>query len=636
MDTNKLTGYPSIDKPWLKYYSVEAINAPLPECTIYEYLWKNNKDHLDDVALIYFGRKITYGELFEYIEKAAGLFYEQMGVRENDRILYLLPNLPETAFLLYAGSRIGAVSDYIDPRPDSPDPNVNGKKIMQIIDEEHINHIVALDRCYLGMIKPIEKELFERGISKILIVSAADSMNGKAKRNFLAETFFKNGFKAGFRKLKEQKNVTEQLSQAKAKSPLEILYYGQAEERATKQFVDSKYQKNKLAVIVHTSGTSSPQPKPIPLTNDNLNACVHQTFNANMNMKRGDKSLHILPYFAAFGISNVAHAGLCSGHCMIQVSEFSPDTLSYLVKKYKPQILLGTPTWLVTLFNDAALKNADLSCFSMLTYGGDLMAETDEKRINEFLKQHQSRIVLTKGHGMSETCGCASYATGEYNCPGGIGIPMPNTIYAVVNPESKEMLSFDNDKDYIEGELIISSPAVTGGVLDDKVVVLSAEYDKTRYIFTRDIARMYRDGRMEFLTRSDRSFTRFDGYKIKPYEIESVICQNPHVKLCVVSPYHETRVNGIMPICFLTTEEVYQSRAEKKDFVKNLVNTHFIQNPQVSARQIPIKFIFCDALPVTKNGKLNYRALKEKKMDGNEINVRIEETNISLGEIVID
>ena len=31
----QLTGYPSIDKPWLKYYSEEAINAPLPECSLY-------------------------------------------------------------------------------------------------------------------------------------------------------------------------------------------------------------------------------------------------------------------------------------------------------------------------------------------------------------------------------------------------------------------------------------------------------------------------------------------------------------------------------------------------------------------------------------------------------------------------
>ena len=28
--TSVLTGYPSLDKPWLKYFSKEAINTPLP------------------------------------------------------------------------------------------------------------------------------------------------------------------------------------------------------------------------------------------------------------------------------------------------------------------------------------------------------------------------------------------------------------------------------------------------------------------------------------------------------------------------------------------------------------------------------------------------------------------------------
>lgn len=42
--TGELTGYPSIDKPWLKYYSEEAINTPVPECSIYEYMLENNKD----------------------------------------------------------------------------------------------------------------------------------------------------------------------------------------------------------------------------------------------------------------------------------------------------------------------------------------------------------------------------------------------------------------------------------------------------------------------------------------------------------------------------------------------------------------------------------------------------------------
>ena len=51
MEEKKLTGYPSIDRPWLKYYSEEAINAPLPECSMYEYLWNGNKMNLTDTAI---------------------------------------------------------------------------------------------------------------------------------------------------------------------------------------------------------------------------------------------------------------------------------------------------------------------------------------------------------------------------------------------------------------------------------------------------------------------------------------------------------------------------------------------------------------------------------------------------------
>ncbi len=40
----KLTGYPSIDKPWLKYYSEEAINSVIPRKTMYQFIYDSNKD----------------------------------------------------------------------------------------------------------------------------------------------------------------------------------------------------------------------------------------------------------------------------------------------------------------------------------------------------------------------------------------------------------------------------------------------------------------------------------------------------------------------------------------------------------------------------------------------------------------
>jgi len=65
----QLTGYPSIDKPWLKYYSDKAVNAQMPSGNIYEYIFQNNKGYLKDTALVYFGRNISYGELFQNIDR---------------------------------------------------------------------------------------------------------------------------------------------------------------------------------------------------------------------------------------------------------------------------------------------------------------------------------------------------------------------------------------------------------------------------------------------------------------------------------------------------------------------------------------------------------------------------------------
>ena len=70
-----LTGYPSVDKPWLKYYSEKTINTQLDECTLYEYLIKNNKDYPQDIAINYLGRKYTYEELFKNIDKTAKMIF---------------------------------------------------------------------------------------------------------------------------------------------------------------------------------------------------------------------------------------------------------------------------------------------------------------------------------------------------------------------------------------------------------------------------------------------------------------------------------------------------------------------------------------------------------------------------------
>ena len=52
MIEQKLTGYPSVDRPWLKNYTEEQRNAPLPHMTAYEYLKTMNADRLEIQAIV--------------------------------------------------------------------------------------------------------------------------------------------------------------------------------------------------------------------------------------------------------------------------------------------------------------------------------------------------------------------------------------------------------------------------------------------------------------------------------------------------------------------------------------------------------------------------------------------------------
>ena len=127
-EEKKLTGYPSIDKPWLKYYNSDKLKADAPYMNIYTYMRQMSQRAKDSIAISYYGVNIFFSEFYQRIDEAAKAL-SCLGVKPGQRIMYLMPNIPETAYLMYAGAKIGAVSDYVDPRPDSVDPTVNAGKM---------------------------------------------------------------------------------------------------------------------------------------------------------------------------------------------------------------------------------------------------------------------------------------------------------------------------------------------------------------------------------------------------------------------------------------------------------------------------------------------------------------------------
>ena len=55
--------YASQAKPWLKYYDQKFIDQTLPALSAFEYVCQRSKNHLNDTALEYYGRKFTYADL---------------------------------------------------------------------------------------------------------------------------------------------------------------------------------------------------------------------------------------------------------------------------------------------------------------------------------------------------------------------------------------------------------------------------------------------------------------------------------------------------------------------------------------------------------------------------------------------
>ena len=70
MPEQKQTGYPSIDKPWLKYYNAgaeeEANNIPLNK-TVWDVIEERLIKYIDIPAIEYFGRTISRQEFIDMV-----------------------------------------------------------------------------------------------------------------------------------------------------------------------------------------------------------------------------------------------------------------------------------------------------------------------------------------------------------------------------------------------------------------------------------------------------------------------------------------------------------------------------------------------------------------------------------------
>ena len=268
-----LTGYPSVDKPWLKYYTDEMINTPIPECSVYEFLYNRNKDYPQDIAINYFGREITYAELFKNIDAVTASLIA-LGIREGDIITVGLPSIPEAVYLVYALNRIGAVANMIHPLAGE-------QELAFYLNEVKSEYAFLFDATYL-IVKP---SLSKTSVRRSIIITAGESLPMGIKQMF----FLKN----------------KRISLPGENTALWWQHFLKMGKGVN--IPEYKKDPNTMAVISHTGGTTG-EPKGVMCSDNNIN---YEIMQMGLMLQLRDHADGAYAEYAKAGDPDGSFAALC-------------------------------------------------------------------------------------------------------------------------------------------------------------------------------------------------------------------------------------------------------------------------------------------------------------------------------------
>ena len=561
---------PSEGKPWLKYFSPEAVAAPLPQDTLYGYLVAQNGAYPDNAALNYYGNRIPFGRALREIDRTADA-YQALGVLPGEIVTCCSLAIPETVYSLYGLNKIGGVSNMIDPRASS-------EGIRNFVAETGSRVLVILDAILeknLGMLLKLD-------VDTIIVQTAERSLPPMV------------------RLLKRLKDGAVRLPADKR-----IVYWDdflRAGAGANARPVP--YRENMLAVINHTGGTTG-VPKGVMLTNDGMNAMSVNFGLSGVNYRRDNRFLDIIPPFASYGVVCSLHVPFSLGLEVVLIPLFDPEKFADMVRRYRPTHTLAVPSHYERLMNDARIRKMDLSFFETAGSGGDTMNAGLEDKLNGFLHGRGCRYPLSQGYGMSEVSSAASCCCNGNFKSLSVGYPLLTTTIGIFEPGT------DNELDYgEEGEICISGPSIMLGYLNNKAEtenVIRRHADGTLWVHSGDIGHMDSDGFVYIKGRIKRMITLFNGHKIFPTHIESVLGRHPLVSSCAVVGVNDTtHAQGQLTLAVIETSE---TSLEKQLAIKNELYEMCRQELEGPAK--PYDVIFIDSMPHTGMGKIDYLKLAE-------------------------
>ncbi len=284
---------------------------------------------------------------------------------------------------------------------------------------------------------------------------------------------------------------------------------------------------------------------------------------------------------------------MCEGAVFVyDFDKFDASDILPMFAKYNITTFCAPPTMLRMMVKQD-ISNYDLSSIRHMTTAGEALNP-------EVAKQFKSAtgLQIMEGFGQTETTLTIANLRGTTPKMGSMGKASPQYDIDIVDPDGNSVPNGEVGEIVVRLDKEIPCGLFKGYYRDDEKTA-ECWYDGMYH--TGDTAWRDEDGYFFYVSRID-DVIKSSGYRIGPFEIESVIMELPYVLECGVSAEPDEVRGQIVKASIVLTKGTEPSEELKKE-IQQYVKSH------TAPYKYPRHVVFRDELPKTISGKIQRNKL---------------------------
>jgi long-chain acyl-CoA synthetase len=364
--------------------------------------------------------------------------------------------------------------------------------------------------------------------------------------------------------------------------PYGAVHYHPLQENRTEIFPPKRRKTDDLALLLHTSGTTS-HPKRVMLSHGNILSNV-VSYTACLKLTDQDTVLISLPlhYVSSNTGQMLTHLAL-GGRLVLMGGRFIPSAFYSLVQQEGIVTFTGVPTTLLMLLKQGTIDQYDISSLRYICFAGSPMPKD---KLIQLIETFPS-VSFVQNYGLTETSPRITVLPPEDSVrkAGSIGKPIPGVKVSLLDDEAGPIKSDE------VGEIVVNGPNVMLGYYKQP--------DETRKIlrpeglFTGDLARMDNDGYF-YLVGRRKNIVISGGINIYPEEIEELLLNHPAVREAVVTGESHDML-GEVPVALIV---LYSPDAASEEELLRYCSE------RMASYKVPRRIEFREQLDKTYNAKM--------------------------------